>query len=273
MDDARDKKMAVALRGADYPNEEILRIARAFTTQESTVIDAGAHIGTFAVPVSQFVKEVIAFEPSAETFATLVRNAAQNNRSIDARNKALGAREARGSLVQRSAANAGAHSLMPGDDVAVGVLDKEVSRADFIKIDVEGMEAEVLAGGAALIAKSRPVVFFELNLSQLRAHGASPRGLARFFVTRGYRLYLPVEKTKGVFGLARVRSLTLMTALIAPRAWLLHAQSAPFDILAVPAERPLPLPCGGFAAALWHALAHNSRVRAARLRAYLRRIF
>jgi hypothetical protein len=36
------------------------------------------------------------------------------------------------------------------------------ARVQFMKIDVEGMEAAVLAGARALIKRDRPIVFFEL---------------------------------------------------------------------------------------------------------------
>jgi FkbM family methyltransferase len=265
VDPEHDQKLGNQLKQGKHPNAPLIALTKQYTDEKSIVLDVGAHIGTFAIPVSRFVARVVAFEPSPETFATLVRNAAQNNCSIDARNKALGAREGRGSLARRSATNAGAHSLVPGDDIAVRTLDQEVNHANFIKIDVEGMEAQVLVGGETLIEKSRPVVFFELNLSQLRAHGSSPRALARFFITRGYRLYLPMEKTEDVYELARVRGLTLITALIAPRAWLLHGESAPFDILAVPAEYESPYTVH----TMWYGLAsviqNNLRIKMHRL--------
>ncbi len=265
VDPVYDKKMSGQLARGKHPNAALVELARQFTGKESVVLDIGAHIGTFAIPISRSVARVVAFEPSAETFATLKRNALQNSCDIDTRNKALGARAGQGSMAHRNAANAGAHSLVPGSDVAIGTLDQEVPRADFIKIDVEGMEAEVFAGGAALIERCRPVIFFELNLSQLRAHGASPRQLARFFTARGYRLYLPIEKREGSYELARVRGLTLITALIAPRAWALRTDSAPFDILAVPREckRGYCARSVGYAAA--YAIGNNLAVKARRL--------
>lgn len=265
VDPAQDKKLGSQLMQGKHPNASLIELARRFTDKESVVIDIGAHIGTFAVPISRFVARVVAFEPSPETFATLMRNVAQNNCSVDARNKALGAREGRGSIEPRSATNAAANSLILGDDVEISTLDKEIIHADFIKIDVEGMEAEVLAGGAGLIGRSLPVVFFELNLSQLRAHGASPRSLARFFITRNYRLYVSIEKTEGNYELACVQGLTLITALIAPRAWLLHGESAPFDILAVPAEYKRPYVVYSAWYGLAHAIQNNLRVKMRRL--------
>jgi len=267
VDTESDKKMAGALRSDAYPNEGLLAVARAFVNEKSVVVDIGAHIGTFAIPIAADAEEVIAFEPSPRAFALLSRNAEENGISFRLINKALGSARGGGTLLTRNASNAGANTLSPGGTIPVATLDDEVTHADFIKMDVEGMELDVLRGGTGLIERARPVVLFEVKLSQLRAHGASPRALERFFSERNYRLYVPLERKRT---LARVRSATLLTAFLAPRAWFFFGESAPFDLIAVPAERPLPFSSVGFGTALLYAIANNLLVKARRIRAYLR---
>lgn len=257
--------MAQALESDAYPNEGLLVIAHTFVNEKSTVVDIGAHVGTFAIPIAAEVGKVIAFEPSSETFSILSRNAEVNTVQLQLINKALGSSNGSGTLLVRNASNAGANTLVAGGDIPVGTLDEEVAHADFIKIDVEGMELDVLRGGARLIERARPVVFFEVNVSQLRAHGASPRALERFFTAREYRLYVPLEQKKGIV-LARVQSATLLTALVAPRAFLFFSDSAPFDLIAIPRERTVPLPRVGFTSALASAFKNNLSVKMHRLR-------
>lgn len=267
LNEKSDAKMAAALRAGHYPNEELLEIARRFVKKGGTVVDIGAHVGTFAVAAAGFAK-VVAFEPAPETFALLQKNAASRPGEIEVRNKGLAAAPGSAHVVARSLSNAGSQTLAPGGGVVVSTLDAEVEYADFIKIDVEGMELQVLSGGAGLIERARPVVFFEVNLSQLRAHGSSPRALERFFTRYGYRLYVPLAKKRET--LARVRNATLLTALMAPRAWLFFSDSAPFDLVAIPKERVPPLPIAGFMTALLHALWHNLKVKRGRILALFR---
>lgn len=270
IDGVRDKKIAAALARGDYPNEGLITIASTFVDKKSIVVDIGAHIGTFAVPIAAMVEKVIAFEPSLEAVTLLSRNAEENNVTLQIINKALGNFMGSGTLVVRNASNAGANTIVAGGDIPVVTLDSEVMHADFIKIDVEGMELEVLHGGLKLLEHSRPVVWFEVNLSQLRAHGTSPRALEKFFIRLGYNLYVPLERTHGT--LARVHSATLLTTCIAPRAWFFFGESAPFDLIAVPKERALPLPYASFITALVHAFKNNLRVKMHRLACWCNRL-
>ncbi len=43
------------------------------------------------------------------------------------------------------------------------VIDNDVERLDFIKIDVEGYELEVMRGGRNTIEKHKPIIQFEYN--------------------------------------------------------------------------------------------------------------
>ncbi|MES2203239.1 MAG: FkbM family methyltransferase [Patescibacteria group bacterium] len=269
VDMTRDQKMGRMLQSGSYPNEYILAVAKLFVSPQSVVADIGSHIGTCAVPLGGMGATVFAFEPVGETCALLRTNAARSGTNITVRNMALGRAAGTAALVRRTASNAGADSLVSGGDIQVSTLDHELERADFIKIDVEGMEGEVLAGGTGLIERSRPVVFFEVNLSQLRAHGTSPRALGHFFRSRDYNLYLPVVTRAGGITFGRVEALGLIAAVIAPRAWLLHSDSPPFDIVAVPEDKCGALTAAGFTSGLWWAIGHNMRDKIRRLRKHL----
>ena len=262
VDTVADGKMVRSLERGLYPNQSLLDFAKKCITKESVVIDIGAHIGTFAVPVSKFAGLTIAFEPAEKTLALLRQNIERNHASVSVRAVGLGSAPGSASLLERKAENAGANTLVEGSDIPVTTLDSEIEKANFIKIDVEGMEAEVLAGGKKLLEHSQPVVWFEVNLSQLRSHGTSPARLEGFFHSLGYELYFLLDENK----LARVKTLSLLTACIAPGSWLLSGESAPFDIIAIAKGKILPLPCVGFSSALSFALGTNLQVNLGRIK-------
>jgi FkbM family methyltransferase len=269
IDGYTDKKMAEALTRGAYPNEALIQLAKQFLTSDSIAVDVGAHIGTFALGLSTSSGKVIAFEPAPSTYELLVRNSTSNNASIDARNKGLASAVGRASVKGRNADNAGAQTLVSGGDIVVSTLDEEIERADFIKIDVEGMEEEVLRGAERLIAVHRPVVQFEVNLSQLRAHHSSVRSLELFFTRRGYHLFFPIIKEDTVVSLSAVGRLGVLIALLAPRAWGMHTSSEPFDILAIPSEKNIPIKKTAFHSAIAWGIKKHIENKKARVQALL----
>ena len=69
-----------------------------------------------------------------------------------------------------------------GERVPVETLDAVVARLglariDFIKVDVEGAEASVVAGAAAVLSAMRPIMLIEINDKALRAQGNCAAGL------------------------------------------------------------------------------------------------
>ena len=220
----------------------MIELLSAFITKESIVVDVGAHIGTIAVPLAAQARKVIAYEPDIGSFNLLRENARLNGASLDLRNKGLGSASARATIMCVHPGNAGSNTLMTGDGpITIAALDAEVSQAHLIKLDVEGMEYEVLQGATLLIRGSRPTVCFEVNLSQLRAHGTSVRKLESFFRSNNYRLYIPLHTKRGRC-LGRVPALSLVTFWIMPGAYLLKRASSTFDVIAIPTERVFSLP-------------------------------
>ncbi len=165
-----------------------------------TVIDIGSHIGTFAIPFGRAVGPsgtVVAFEAMKDHFALLEQNIHDNG--LDDVVKAVWAAVTMGDTplrVEFIQGNSGATRLggsagMENSEIPLLGLDEWLDSApsapesiDLLKIDVEGMELDVLRSGANLIERFRPIIVFELT------HQAGDEALLseleRFFVPRGY---------------------------------------------------------------------------------------
>jgi FkbM family methyltransferase len=139
-----------------------------------TVVDAGANVGSHSLPFAQAVGpagRVHAFEPQATVAEVLQANMDLNGAAqVEVHQAALGAVPGR-IVVPRLASdrpiNLGGLTLGgfgpgEGDDVALTTLDDlGLTACRLIKIDVEGMEGEVLAGGVETLGRCRPILYVE----------------------------------------------------------------------------------------------------------------
>jgi FkbM family methyltransferase len=146
-------------------------------------LDIGANIGTFTIAWAQHMEGwgiVIAIEPQERVFYALAGNIALNNcfnaRAILGAAAATSGSHAVPRLDFQKPANSGGLSLTagphnkPGQHIdwhrvdfvsMVRVDDMPLHRIDLIKIDVEGMEPEVLMGAQHTRARDKPVIFAE----------------------------------------------------------------------------------------------------------------
>jgi FkbM family methyltransferase len=137
------------------------------TAKNKVIVDAGANIGLFSIYAAKMgAKRVYAFEPVAETFNQLKKNIAMNGlgKVIKPINRALGSRKGVSEISYDSCGD-GAASLEFLDKVGkrqavqVDTIDKfmgKPARVDFIKMDVEGYEGNVLMGAAKTIKLYKP---------------------------------------------------------------------------------------------------------------------
>ena len=130
-----------------------------FLRPGETLFDIGANIGSYALlAASAAGARVVAFEPHPRTAAFLERNIAHNNLrgQIVVRRVALSDRAGSGVLTDTlDTMNHLTDSTQPGSTaVALRTLDDEAARQApaMLKIDVEGHEEMVLAGGLAALA-------------------------------------------------------------------------------------------------------------------------
>ncbi len=140
-----------------------------------TVLDVGANIGAHTVAFARLVGpsgRVIAFEPQRTAYYSLCGNAVQNNLDhVICRQEAAGA--APGSIAVPELDygrdnNFGGLELSPDATWArtysvplVRIDDLGLSACDFIKIDVEGMERQVLEGAAETLRRFKPLLYVE----------------------------------------------------------------------------------------------------------------
>jgi len=142
-----------------------------------TVLDIGAHVGYYTLLLAKCVGtagRVFSFEPMPRNFARLTENIQLNSLSqVTAVDTAI---LARGGTLEVNAPEAepysGSISLYedygtPRLRVLATSLDEfaesSLNRLDFIKLDVEGAEAEVLEGGVRTVQRFRPVFLIELH--------------------------------------------------------------------------------------------------------------
>jgi FkbM family methyltransferase len=162
-------------------------------------IDVGSHIGSVIAEMRrrQPHLQIIAIEADPQKAAELSRKF----RSITVHSCALG--ETSGPVAfyvdtERQGYSSLSPRMRDRDHVREISIDMQrlddivpaTARVDLIKIDVEGTELGVLKGGNELIARCRPVVFFESGPVTALA-GFTIEGLFDWFAERSYDVFVP----------------------------------------------------------------------------------
>jgi FkbM family methyltransferase len=126
-----------------------------------TALDVGGHVGFWSYYLASAFAKVHAFEPNELFAQCFERNVRARNVSLH--RVALGDAE-RMIALEVDPENTGATHVRPGAEGAIPMrrLDHfAFDDVDFIKIDVEGFELQVLEGARETLARCRPVVIVE----------------------------------------------------------------------------------------------------------------
>ena len=174
--------------------ENEVRVLCGLVSPGDVVLEIGSNIGTNVVPLARRVGalgSVIAFEPQRQVHQMLCANVALNGLgNVIALWAAAGA--AAGSIRvpaidYNATGNFGGVSLSTdgsGERVPVMAVDGlEMKACRLMKIDVEGMELDVLKGAAQTIARLRPRLYVENDRREKSA------ALISHIVGLGYRCY------------------------------------------------------------------------------------
>lgn len=140
-----------------------LQAALACCKKRRVAVDAGAHVGFWSMWLAESFGSVHAFEPLPEHVECFRCNVTQGKVTLHA--AALGERTGTVAMETDPDNSGKAHAGGGGDKLAamVALDDLGLRKVDFIKIDVEGMEPQVIAGAAATIQACRPVIVVEVK--------------------------------------------------------------------------------------------------------------
>lgn len=151
--------------------------ARALLHPGDTVVDAGANIGAFSVFAGRLIGaagRLVAIEMIPATAARLRANLARNDLEADVVEAALAASSGRVVTAAIDPAKSGQATLVLAHtldrptmlSVETRTLDEvlaDVAEIALLKLDIEGAEIDALAGAATTLARTRAIIFEQLD--------------------------------------------------------------------------------------------------------------
>ena len=190
------------------------QIAASTLKSSCVVLDIGANCGQFSLKLAASLRRkqvpfvIHAFEPNPVIFDLLEANLALNQElkdQVHCHPLALGKERGEMTLVYNPA-NSGGGSITQDhpltkfqhrvkmDRLDHVVRSMSLQRIDFIKIDVEGFEPEVLLGGSAVIEKFRPWLYLEITPAWFLSHGHPVEPFIQKLLAWNYELLGEVEQ-------------------------------------------------------------------------------
>jgi len=163
----------------EFSEPEVAMLGR-YITPGAVVLDVGANIGALTLPFARLVGPrgiVVAFEPQRLVYQTLCANLALNSvTNVLAYQYAVGKPGVDATRVQLTdpyaVENFGGVTTGPdakGETVVqVALDDMALPPAALVKVDVEGMEADVLEGARTYLTTHRPVLYVEADRGDKR---------------------------------------------------------------------------------------------------------
>lgn len=160
--------------------------ALAYCRRFRTAVDVGAHIGTWSYYLAGRFTTIRAFEPVAEHRECFTFNVKAPN--VITYPVALGAEP--GFVGMHVSDKSSGDSWVDGDgDIPIETLDSfGFDDVDFLKVDCEGFEENVIRGGLETIRHSRPVVCVEQKRDMAVKFGLKKLGAVDLLRDNGYKV-------------------------------------------------------------------------------------
>lgn len=180
--------------------ELLERVQNLYDMRGKTVLDIGANIGNHSVfyALVAGASQVHAFEPQREAADILARNVKLNELAgVRVHSVALGEKAETGKIQLLCAGNKGESAVVADalGDVSIVTLDSLNLSPDFIKIDVEGAELQVLRGAVDTLKRCKPVLQIEIHKRAFTQANQALQGM-------GYRLTHTLSATDYLYEFA-----------------------------------------------------------------------
>jgi len=170
----------------DHTNDFLRYVGKHHLREDATIFDVGANIGVTAAILDAAAPRgrLYCFEPAPQNYPHLVATIEANGLvSCHPHQIALGASSGTVEFLANTQSGSASHLALDGrslggSNMRVRVMTTDefarelrLARLDFMKIDVEGFELDVLEGARHTLATLRPKVFLEFNAFTLMAYG------------------------------------------------------------------------------------------------------
>ena len=173
--------------------------------EKKIIIDIGANIGSVSLPLANMFKnsKIVSIEPTIYAYTKLKKNVNLNpslksrikleNSFISNTNKSVKEVHSSWNFSDKDKKHKVHLGILKKTSFKTKKLDRICSKfkkVDFIKIDVDGHELDVLKSGKKTILKHKPVIYFEFAPYLYKEFGYTPEILIQFIKTElNYNFY------------------------------------------------------------------------------------
>ena len=201
----RDTVITPALRDLGTWEPEFGQTAARYVRPGMTVIDVGANIGFATRTLAALLESkgtLVAIEPEPLNFRVLCSNAAEIAHTIEVHCVPAAASDRNCELTLwldernlgdhrtwRHDGGAGRAVKVPG--VRIDDLIDEGMKVDFVKVDTQGSEQQVLEGMRRIIERWRPTLYVEFWPFGIEGRGDDPATLLAYYHSLGFTTRVP----------------------------------------------------------------------------------
>jgi FkbM family methyltransferase len=186
--------------GGMYERQETA-LVKHLLKPDDIFVDVGAHIGYYTALAAEIVTDgdVMAYEPEPENYKILIKNIKKFN---NVQCLPLGVGSVSGNTkLYVSKKNTGDHRLFESNndkrnEINITLIKLEdslpptIDKVNFLKIDTQGFEIDVLMGARNIIENSQDIsILLEYSPALLRLAGHSPGELIGMLIDMGFHIY------------------------------------------------------------------------------------
>ena len=167
-----------------------------FINRTGNAIDIGAHVGFWLKDMCNHFDYVYAFEPIEEVRHCLSRNVTAMN--YKTYSFGLGAKNDVINVNYNPTETGNTHASKDGNQtITIRKLDDmNLPKIDYIKVDTEGFEIEVLKGGENMIKEYKPFVHVEVKERILQKQGISSNDVVDYLTSINYKEVMRVSSER-----------------------------------------------------------------------------
>ena len=198
---------------------EEVKFLKSLDLSGKKVYDVGGYEGVVTIFFANASGEhgkVITFEPNPENYLKILDNVKLNMfMNVDVRQIALGEKAGEATLAfqpsgfssgsiqddikQQIVKRKGVKTIqVPIDTLDHQVENNKLSDPDFVKIDVEGLEMNVLLGMSNIMKRKKPTLFIEIHGADVQKKIDNVRNIVSYLIKNKYSIYHVESKTSNI---------------------------------------------------------------------------